>query len=34
MKADNEKLLGLLRETSDYQVLSDGDILKKARYLS
>jgi hypothetical protein len=34
MKADNEKLLGLLRETSDYQALSDGDILKKARYLS
>ena len=34
MKADNEKLIQLLRETSDYQDLEDVDILKKAKYLS
>jgi hypothetical protein len=34
MKADNEKLIQLLRDTSDYQDLSDVEILKKARYLS
>lgn len=34
MRADNEKLIQLLRETSDYQDLEDVDILKKAKYLS
>jgi len=34
MKADNEKLIQLLRETSDYQDLQDVEILKKAKYLS
>lgn len=34
MKADNEKLLQLLKETSDYQDLNDTEILQKAKYLS
>mmetsp|Transcript_10219 Transcript_10219/g.17209 ORF Transcript_10219/g.17209 Transcript_10219/m.17209 type:complete len:232 (-) Transcript_10219:130-825(-) len=34
MKADNEKLIQLLRETSEYQDLNDIEIMKKARYLS
>ena len=34
MKADNEKLIQLLRETSEYQDLSDVEILRKAKYLS
>lgn len=34
MKADNEKLIMLLRETSEYQDLEDVEIMKRARYLS
>jgi len=34
MKADNEKILQLLKETSDYQDLNDTEILQKAKYLS
>jgi hypothetical protein len=34
LKADNEKLIQLLKETSDYQELDDTSILKKAKYLS
>ena len=33
MKADNEKLLQLLKSTSEYQDLNDVDIMKKAKYL-
>lgn len=34
MKADNEKLIKLLKETSEYQDLTDTEIMKKAKYLS
>lgn len=34
MKADNEKLIGLLKDTSEYQDLSSTEIMKKAKYLS
>lgn len=34
MRADNEKLIKLLKETGDYQDLSSTDIMKKAKYLS
>ena len=34
MKADNEKLIQLLKETSDYQDLNDVEIMRKAKYLS
>jgi len=33
MKADNEKLLQLLKSTSEYQDLDDVEIMKKAKYL-
>ena len=33
MKADNERLIQLLKNTSEYQDLDDTDILKKAKYL-
>jgi len=33
MKADNEKLIQLLKSTSDYQDLSDVEIMNKAKYL-
>lgn len=33
MKADNEKLIQLLKTTSDYQDLDNADIMKKAKYL-
>jgi hypothetical protein len=33
MKADNEKLINLLKSTSEYQDISDTDIMKKAKYL-
>ena len=33
MKADNDKLINLLKQTSEYQDLSDTDIMKKAKYL-
>ena len=34
MKADNEKLIQLLKATSDYQDLDDSEIMRKAKYLS
>lgn len=34
MRADNEKLIKLLKETGDYQDLSSVEIMKKAKYLS
>jgi len=34
MKADNEKLISLLKETSDYQDLEDVEIMRKAKFLS
>ena len=34
LRADNEKLMQLLRETSDYQDMDDVAILRKAKYLS
>ena len=34
MKSDNEKLIMLLKESSEYQDLNDVDIMKKAKYLS
>ena len=34
MKSDCERLINLLKETSDYQDLSDIEILRKAKYLS
>jgi chromosome segregation ATPase len=34
MKADNERLIKLLRETSEYQDLGSTEIMKKAKYLS
>ena len=34
IKADNEKLIKLLKDTCEYQDLSDTDILRKAKYLS
>ena len=34
LKADNDKLLQLLKETADYQDLSDTAIIKKAKTLS
>ena len=34
MKADNERLIKLLRETSEYQDLDDTAIMRKAKYLS
>ena len=34
MKADNEKLINLLKETSEYQDLENTEIMKKAKYLS
>jgi len=33
MKADNEKLINLLKSTSEYQDLEDTEIMKKAKYL-
>lgn len=33
MKADNEKLIKLLKETAEYQDLTDTEIMKKAKYL-
>jgi chromosome segregation ATPase len=34
MKADCERLINLLKDTSDYQDLDDVEILRKAKYLS
>lgn len=34
LKADNEKLIMLLKESSEYQDLEDTEILRKAKYLS
>lgn len=34
LKADNERLILLLRTTNDYQEMTDADILKKAMHLS
>jgi hypothetical protein len=34
MKADVERLIQLLKDTSDYQDLDDVEILRKAKYLS
>ena len=34
MKADVERLINLLKDTSDYQDLDDVEILRKAKYLS
>lgn len=34
MRADNEKLIQLLKETSEYQDLSNTEIMRKAKYLS
>lgn len=34
MKADNEKLIQLLKATSDYQDLEDSEIMRRAKYLS
>ena len=34
MKADNEKLIQLLKETSEYQDLENTEIMRKAKYLS
>lgn len=34
LKADNDKLLQLLKETADYQNLEDIAIIKKAKTLS
>lgn len=34
LRADNEKLMQLLRETSEYQDMDDVTILRKAKYLS
>ena len=34
MKADNDKLIGLLKATSEYQDLENVDIMKKAKYLA
>lgn len=34
LKADNEKLIALLKESSEYQDLEDIDIMRKAKYLS
>ena len=33
MKADNERLLQLLKSTSEYHDLGDVEIMKKAKYL-
>lgn len=34
MKADCERLINLLKDTSDYQDLDEVEILRKAKYLS
>ena len=34
MKADNERLIQLLRTTADYQDLEDTEIMRKAKYLA
>lgn len=34
MKADNERLIMLLRASNDYQDMTDSDILKKATFTS
>lgn len=34
MKADNEKLIQLLKQTADYQDISDTDIMRRAKDLS
>ena len=34
MKADNEKLIMLLKESSEYQDMNDVEVMKKAKYLS
>lgn len=34
MKADNEKLIQLLKASSEYQDLADVEIMRKAKYLS
>ena len=34
LKADNEKLIQLLKETAEYQDIADTDIMRKAKYLS
>lgn len=34
LKADNERLIKLLRTTNEYQELTDNDIMKKATLLS
>lgn len=34
MKADNERLIQLLKTTADYQDLEDTAIMKKAKYLA
>ena len=34
LKADNEKLIQLLKDTAEYQDISDTDIMRKAKYLS
>lgn len=34
MRADNEKLIKLLKGTSEYQDISNTEIMKKAKYLS
>lgn len=34
MKADNERLIMLLRASNDYQDMTDSDILKKATFNS
>jgi predicted TIM-barrel fold metal-dependent hydrolase len=34
MKADNEKLIQLLKETAEYQDLTNTEIMRKAKYLS
>jgi hypothetical protein len=33
MKADNERLIQLLKTTADYQDLEDTEIMRKAKYL-
>ena len=34
LKADNEKLIQLLKQTADYQDISDTDIMRRAKSLS
>ena len=34
MKADNEKLIQLLKDTAEYQDMTDTEVMKKAKYLS